>query len=78
MIAMGKGIDRRVCIGHVHLKVADIDRDGAIGLSDLARLLSSFSQASGATIDDGDLDEDGDVDLLDLSSMLAVFSSACP
>src|ERR671912_129356 len=26
MIAMGKGIDRRVCIGHVHLKVADLER----------------------------------------------------
>ncbi len=26
MIAMGKGIDRRVCIGHVHLKVSDLER----------------------------------------------------
>src|SRR5918993_1741383 len=26
MIAMGKGIDRRVCIGHVHLKASDLER----------------------------------------------------
>lgn len=26
MIAMGKGIDHRVCIGHVHLKVSDLER----------------------------------------------------
>ena len=42
MIAMGKGIDRRVCIGHVHLKVSNLERsiafyEGVLGFEVMQR-----------------------------------------
>jgi len=49
----------------------DLDGDGAVDLSDLAQLLSSYGLASGAQPEDGDLDGDGDVDLSDLAGLLA-------
>gem|GEM_PF-2867165 len=55
----------------------DIDRDGGVGLSDLAVVLSNFGTPDGATPADGDLDSDGDVDLADLGIMLSAFGSTC-
>ena len=56
----------------------DLDGDGAIGLSDLAQLLSNYGTPSGAVYEDGDLDADGDVDLADLAGLLAVYGTTCP
>ena len=56
----------------------DLDGDGAIGLSDLAQLLSNYGMPSGAVYEDGDLDSDGDVDLADLAGLLAVYGTTCP
>jgi hypothetical protein len=58
--------------------IGDLDNDGAIGLGDLAILLSHFGQPSGASPGDGDSDSDGDVDLGDLAQLLAVFGTSCP
>ena len=55
----------------------DLDDDGAVGLSDLAQLLSNYGETSGATYEDGDLDDDGDVDLADLAALLAVYGTSC-
>ncbi|MEP0846550.1 MAG: hypothetical protein HRF50_06970 [Phycisphaerae bacterium] len=57
---------------------ADVDLDGAVGLSDLSNLLSNFGVQSGASFDDGDLDLDGDVELADLSDLLASYGKTCP
>lgn len=57
--------------------VGDVNGDNAVGLSDLARLLSNFGTAGGATLAEGDLDDDGDVDLNDLSRLLANFGASC-
>ncbi|MFN0135986.1 MAG: hypothetical protein ACKVS9_07680 [Phycisphaerae bacterium] len=62
-----------VCVGCV----ADLNCDCAIGLSDLAALLSNFGVASGASADEGDLNGDGAVNLSDLAAQLAVFGSNC-
>ncbi|MBI5866486.1 MAG: hypothetical protein HZB38_18610 [Planctomycetes bacterium] len=55
----------------------DLDGDLAIGLQDLANLLSNFGAATGAMYEDGDLDGDGDVDLQDLANLLATFGTTC-
>lgn len=55
----------------------DLDGDAAVGLSDLAILLSHFGAPSGAGLEDGDIDGDGDVDLSDLSALLSLFGSTC-
>ncbi|MBI5864085.1 MAG: hypothetical protein HZB38_06210 [Planctomycetes bacterium] len=55
----------------------DLDLDGAIGLSDLATLLSNFGTPRDAGSLDGDSDCDGDVDLSDLAVLLARFGSTC-
>jgi hypothetical protein len=55
----------------------DLDGDGEIGVSDLARLLASYGTASGATYEMGDLDGDGDVDLSDLAALLSVYGTDC-
>lgn len=57
---------------------ASIDGDSQVSLSDLARLLSRFGTATGATHHDGDLDGDGDVDLSDLAFMLSAYGTICP
>jgi probable HAF family extracellular repeat protein len=56
--------------------MGDIDDDGAVGLSDLALLLSAFGceQDNGCV---GNLDGDRDTDLTDLAILLGRFGSAC-
>jgi predicted outer membrane repeat protein len=54
----------------------DFNGDGAVGLADLAILLSHFG-AGDADPNDGDLDLDGDVDIQDLGWLLAVFGRSC-
>jgi hypothetical protein len=49
----------------------DLDGDGDVDLTDLARLLANYGMTEGATYEDGDLDGDGDVDLSDLAGLLA-------
>lgn len=56
----------------------DLDGDGAVGLQDLAIVLSNFGIPGGATSEQGDLDADGDVDLQDLAVLLANFGDLCP
>lgn len=56
----------------------DLDHDGAVGLGDLAILLSHFGTRSGASAAHGDLDADGDIDLADLGGLLSRFGSKCP
>lgn len=58
----------------------DIDRSGAVELSDLARLLAAFGAcASDAAYEpDADLDASGCVLLNDLALLLAAFGSVCP
>jgi hypothetical protein len=56
---------------------ADLDGDNAVGLSDLAALLSNFGTPSGAIQEQGDLDGDGDVELSDLAVLLANFGATC-
>lgn len=55
----------------------DLNEDGAVGLTDLAILLSHYGDG-GASHDDGDLDQDGDVDLTDLALLLSSFGLPCP
>ncbi len=55
----------------------DLDSDGAVGLSDLSALLTSYGVVGGAAFEDGDLDGDGDVDLADLSELLTYFGATC-
>lgn len=56
----------------------DLDGDAAVGIGDLAILLSHFGTPGGALPDDGDFDGDGDVDLSDLSTLLSLFGMTCP
>lgn len=56
---------------------ADLDGDGAVGLSDLSVLLTNYGAGGGMTPADGDLDGDGDVDLADLSALLERFGVSC-
>lgn len=56
---------------------ADLDRDGSIGLTDLATLLTQFGSAN-ALCGDGDLDRDNDIDLIDLATLLTQFGTHCP
>ncbi|MBI5865432.1 MAG: DUF2817 domain-containing protein [Planctomycetes bacterium] len=56
----------------------DLDADNAVGLTDLAILLSHFGTSGGATPADGDLDGDADVDLADLTVLLSNFGEVCP
>lgn len=55
--------------------VGDLDGDGDVDLSDLAKLLAHYGQV-GVTPADGDLDGDGDVDLTDLAMLLANYGAA--
>lgn len=55
----------------------DLDRDGEIGLGDLATLLANYRTTSGATYLDGDLDGDGAVNLADLAELLSVYGTVC-
>jgi hypothetical protein len=58
--------------------LANLDRGGAVDLSDLSILLAHFGTPSGATYADGDITGDGVVDLSDLMQLLAGFGTACP
>jgi hypothetical protein len=55
-------------------RLADLDADDDVDLSDLARLLAHYGQ-TGTTLTyaDGDLDYDHDVDLSDLAILLAQY-----
>src|SRR5262249_49613447 len=53
---------------------ADLDQSGAVGLSDLAILLSHFGSGS-PDPDDGDLNGDGQVGLADLAILLSDFGA---
>lgn len=55
----------------------DLDGDGVVGLSDLAKLLSNYGTMSGMSFEDGDIDGDGDVDLSDLALLLADYGTVC-
>lgn len=55
--------------------LGDVDRDGVVGLADLARLLGAFGCRGGACV--GDLNDDGTADLSDLAMLLSRFGSAC-
>lgn len=55
----------------------DLDGDNAVGLGDLAILLSNFGTVGGMDPSDGDLDNDDDVDLGDLALLLALFGTLC-
>jgi hypothetical protein len=56
----------------------DVDDDRAVGVADLAALLSHFGTEFGAVASDGDVDGDGDVDLSDLALLLGSFGRTCP
>lgn len=56
---------------------SDIDRDGEVGLIDLAFLLIHFGTQVGPG-NPGDLDADGRSDLSDVAIMLAHFGTTCP
>jgi hypothetical protein len=55
----------------------DLDGDCAVGLPDLALLLSHFGTPTGATYADGDVDGDADVDLSDLAILLTHYGGTC-
>lgn len=57
---------------------ADVDLDGAVGLSDLPNLLSNFGVPAGASFDHGDIDLNEDVGLADLSALLTHYGRTCP
>ena len=54
---------------------ADLDGDGAVGIEDLATLLSNYGIPGGPS--EGDLDGDGIVGISDLATMLSAFGQAC-
>jgi hypothetical protein len=56
----------------------DLNRDGAVGLGDLAELLGSYGDTGHLGYYDGDLDLDGDVDLADLAEILGFYGDVCP
>ena len=56
----------------------DLNGDGNVDLSDLAKLLANYGTTAGASYQDGDLDQDGDVDLTDLAELLAAYGTTCP
>jgi hypothetical protein len=55
----------------------DLNHDGDVDVTDLARLLANYGAAAGATLAEGDLDSDGDVDLGDLAQLLTNFGTNC-
>lgn len=56
---------------------ADLNSDGVIDITDLARLLAHFGTMVGGTWENGDLDADGTVDIADLSRLLRSFGENC-
>ena len=60
-----------------HVIIGDLDADGAVGVGDLAVLLSNYGAQTGMRYVDGDVDGDGGVDLSDLSTLLSVYGMVC-
>ena len=56
-------------------RLADLDDDGDVDLSDLAQLLSNYGETSGMNFADGDLNGDGAVDLSDLAALLGQYGA---
>ncbi|GMU80834.1 MAG: hypothetical protein AMXMBFR47_07050 [Planctomycetota bacterium] len=52
---------------------ADVNRDGEVGIADLALLLAHFGEFTAEGIDGGDLDCDGQVGIEDLSLIVSLF-----
>lgn len=61
--------------GGAGLLLGDLDRDGTVGLTDLARLLTAFGTSAGAPAYDeqADLWADGTIGLADISTLLTNF-----
>lgn len=77
-VVTGKSAPAEMDSGSIDLACGgDLDGDNAVGIGDLAMLLSHFGTPSGADPGDGDFDVDGDVDLSDLSVLLSIFGSVC-
>jgi len=57
---------------------SDVNRDGEVGLVDLAIVLFHFGTQVGVPGNPGDLDADGRSDLNDLAILLAQFGTTCP
>ena len=73
---LGRQIIPAVMLTHVTC-TGDVNGDGLVNLTDLARLLSNFDMTPAAT-GDGDIDGDGAVGLTDLALLLANFDVVCP
>lgn len=60
--------------------VGDVDCDGDVDLSDLARLLSAYGACAGDAgfSEEADIDHDGCVDLADLAALLSNYGTQCP
>ena len=58
--------------------LGDLDRDGQVGLSDLAILLSNYSVSSGMLYELGDMIGDGAIDLADLAALIGAYGQPCP
>lgn len=58
---------------------ADLDDDGAVGLTDLSRLLAAYGCGAGDPCYDecADLSGSGEIDLADLAQMLSAFGLSC-
>lgn len=67
----------RLVIGEPISCPGDLDGDSAVGITDLAILLSNYGVTGSATVEDGDFDGDYDVDINDLSQMLSRFGTTC-
>jgi len=57
--------------------LADIDRDGVVGLSDLLTILATFGDEANNGPAQGDLNTSGEVGLDDLLAVLTVFGISC-
>ena len=57
--------------------LADIDRDGVVGLSDLLTVLANFGDEANNGPAQGDLNTSGEVGLNDLLAVLTVFGISC-
>lgn len=55
----------------------DLNADGQVDLTDLAKILSHYGMLGGATYAHGDLNGDGNVDLTDLALLLANYGAVC-
>ncbi len=72
-------IDYRLVFYGTPVCLGDLDEDGAIGLGDLAALLSAYGTCEGDAGFDpaADFDNTGCIDLADLSYLLSVYGESC-